>query len=310
MGAPEMLRKLPTNIKYRLALSATPHRHYDDSGTHKFLEFFNAVGKSTYVFGMKEAIANRFLCQYKLYPHFAELNEDEYKEYLDLTRKISQRAHFNKNKLLETDVTMERMLQDRRKILNKAEGKKLVGDIIDEMKKHGEIHHTLVYCPEGSDANEDDSIISEYSRFLAFEKNLRVAQFTGATPPEKRSQLLKDFDDGKIQCLLAMKCLDEGVDIRRTETAIFVSSSTNPRQYIQRRGRVLRVHPNKPFAYLHDLIAVPPKVELNDKKAESVDKMILSQEFRRYKEFAEDSLNYVEAVTPVKAICEQYNIEF
>jgi superfamily II DNA or RNA helicase len=311
MGAPEMLKKMPFNIQYRLALSATPHRHFDDSGTQKLLEFFNASVKSTFVFGMKEAIANQFLCQYKLYPHFAELNEEEYQRYINLTKQIARRAHIVKNRFIETDVMLERMLQDRRKILNKAASKKnIVGHIIEAMKKNGKVHHTLVYCPEGNDEEEDNRIIDEFGKYLAFEKGLRIAQFTSATPAERRSQLLKEFDEGKVQCLLAMKCLDEGVDVKQTETAIFVSSSTNPRQYVQRRGRILRVHPNKPFAYLHDIIAVPPKIEMGDSKAKDVDNIILMQEFRRYREFAEDALNYVEAITPVKGICEGYKIEF
>lgn len=311
MGAPEMLKKMPVNIKYRLGLSATPHRHFDDSGTQKLLDFFNASTQSTFTFGMKEAIANQFLCQYKLYPHFAELNEDEYEHYIDLTKQISRRAHIVKNRFVDTDVALERMLQDRRKILNKTASKKeIVGHIIDEMKKQGEVHHTLVYCPEGNDEEEDNRIIDELGKYLAFEKGLRIAPFTGTTPAERRSQLLKEFDEGKIQCLLAMKCLDEGVDVKQTKTAIFVSSSTNPRQYVQRRGRVLRVHQNKPFAYLHDLIAKPPKIEMDDPKVKAIDKVILTQEFKRYKEFAEDALNYVEAITPVKELCEEYKIDF
>ena len=311
MGAPEMLAKLPYEIKYRLALSATPHRHFDDSGTHKFLEFFSAAHRSTFTFPMKEAIAKQYLCQYILQPHFAELNDDEYQKYIELTKQISRRAHIAKNKFSDSDPVLEKLLQDRRKILNKAASKKeIIGQIIDDMKKKGDIHHTLVYCPEGNDEVEDNSIIDELGKYLAFEKGLRIGKFTGETPPERRSQLLKKFDEGEIQCLLAMKCLDEGVDVKRTETAIFVSSSTNPRQYVQRRGRVLRVHHEKPFAYLHDIIAVPPKIDDADKKVAEIDKIILTQEFSRYKEFAEDALNYVEAVAPAKNICEEYKIEF
>lgn len=99
MGAPEVLKKLPYKIKYRLALSATPHRHFDDSGTQKLLEFFNASDKSTFIFGMKEAIANQFLCQYKLYPHFASLNEEEYEQYIHLTKQIARRAHIARKKI-------------------------------------------------------------------------------------------------------------------------------------------------------------------------------------------------------------------
>jgi superfamily II DNA or RNA helicase len=310
MGAPEILNKLPHKINFRLALSATPHRHFDDSGTKKFLSFFHVEDQPTFTFGMKEAIRSNFLCQYKLYPYFAELNEKEYELYLELTDQISRRAHISRKKEFTADVVLERLLQERRMILNKAASKKeIVGRIIDEMRQKGEVHHTLVYCPEGVDEIENSSIIDEYGKYLAFEKGLRIAQFTGSTSPQRRAELLKQFDEGSIQCLLAMKCLDEGVDVRRTESAIFVSSSTNPRQYVQRRGRVLRTHDEKPFAFLYDIITVPPQLELEDPKAIDVNKIILTQEFSRFKEFAEDSLNFVEAITPIKKVCDDYKIK-
>lgn len=311
MGSPEMLSKLPFTINYRLALTATPHRHFDDSGTRELLEFFNVAAKSTFVFSIKDAIANQFLCQYKLYPHFAELNDQEYKEYISLTKQIAKRAHFRKKALISTDTTLERLFQKRRKILNQAEAKiKILGGIIECLKHKNKAHHILVYCPEGNNEQEDNRIIDETGKYLAFEMELRIAPFTGMTQSDKRQELLRDFDLGAIQCLLAMKCLDEGVDVKQTETAIFVSSSTNPRQYIQRRGRLLRVHFNKPFAYLHDIIAVPPKNDVADPITKEIDKIILQQEFKRYKEFAMDAVNYVDAVTPVKRLCEEYQIDF
>ena len=310
MGAPEVLNKLPHKIRYRLGLSATPHRHFDDSGTNEFLMYFNVAKASTFVFSMHEAISKQYLCQYKLFPHFAKLNEKEYVEYIKLTKAIASRAHIVKNKFTSTDAKLERMLRDRRNILNKAAAKKkIVGEIIDQIKRDGEIHHTLIYSPEGMNEEENSNIIDDLGRFLAFDKGLRIAQFTGTTPPDERNELLNEFEKGKIQCLLAMKCLDEGIDVKQTETAIFVSSTTNPRQYVQRRGRVLRVHNKKPLAYIHDIIAIPPKLQLDDPKIKEIDKIILTQEFKRYKEFAEDALNYVDAITPIKELCKEYNIE-
>ena len=144
---------------------------------------------------------------------------------------------------------------------------------------------------------------------MGFKKGLRIGKFVGDTPTDRRRQLLDDFDEGKIQCLLAMKCLDEGVDVKRTETAIFVSSSTNPRQYIQRRGRVLRTHPKKPFAFLHDIIVKPPVLQNEEDRVIHIERIILRQEFRRFKEFAEDALNYAEAMAPINNLCEKFKIE-
>ena len=234
------------NISYRLGLSATPHRHFDDSGTHKLLKFFNAETAHTYKLDLKQAIADKFLCQYKLYPHLAVLNESEYEAYIDLTKRIAKKAHIIKNQE-EPDHHLEQLLRDRRNILNRAEGKlSILGQIIDSIiESDGEVKHTLVYCPEGSNPDEDARIIDEYGKFLGLEKGRRIGKFVGETPPEERLRLLEDFDKGRIQCLLAMKCLDEGVDVKQTKIAIFLSSSTNPRQYIQRRGRVLRTHPKR-----------------------------------------------------------------
>ncbi len=309
MGAPQMLQKLPSNISYRLGLSATPHRHFDDSGTHKLLKFFNAETAPTYKLDLKQAIADKFLCQYKLYPHLAVLNESEYEAYIDLTKRIAKKAHIIKNQE-EPDHQLEQLLRDRRNILNRAEGKlSILGQIIDSIiESDGEVKHTLVYCPEGNNPDEDARIIDEYGKFLGLEKGLRIGKFVGETPPEERQRLLEDFDKGRIQCLLAMKCLDEGVDVKQTKIAIFLSSSTNPRQYIQRRGRVLRTHPKKSFAHLHDILAVPPTLP-KEEQLEQVDRIIINQELSRYREFADDAFNYVEAIEPLKETLEKYGLK-
>lgn len=310
MGSAQLLANLPHSIKYRLGLSATPHRHFDDAGTFQLLQYFNAGSKSTYSLPLKEAIANQFLCQYKLYPYFATLNEEEYNEYIKLTKKIARKAHIKDQKIDEADHQLEKLLRDRRNILNKASGKlAILKNIFKQiLEKEGEVKHTLVYCPEGTSPEEDSKIIDAYGKALGLEMDLRIGKFVGETPAAERQQLLKDFDEGKIQCLLAMKCLDEGVDVRQTKHAIFLASSTNPRQYIQRRGRVLRTHQNKSFAYLYDIIAIPPEVP-NDERLKEIEKIILTQEWKRYKEFAEDALNYVEAISPLKPLLEKYAVK-
>ncbi|TRX49643.1 DEAD/DEAH box helicase [Fulvivirga sp. M361] len=310
MGASQMLQKMPHGIKYRLGLSATPHRHFDDSGTSRLLEFFNAEHFSTYQLNLKQAIADGHLCQYKLYPHFATLNDSEFAEYLSITKRIAKKIHLKQGEFEEQDPHVEKLLRDRRNILNKAESKLVILNEIIEFitSSEGEVKHTLVYCPEGSTPEEDARIIDHYGKFLGLEKGLRIGKFVGETSPEERQKLLKDFDEGKTQCLLAMKCLDEGVDVKQTKTAIFLASSTNPRQYIQRRGRVLRTHKKKSFAHLHDILAIPPELQESEETLR-VEKAILNQELRRYREFADDAYNYVEAVEPLKPILEKYGLE-
>jgi len=62
--------------------------------------------------------------------------------------------------------------------------------------------------------------------------------------------------------MLAIKCLDEGVDIPVINKAIILASSSNPREYIQRRGRVLRTHPGKDSAKIWDVLVCDTKGEL------------------------------------------------
>lgn len=81
-----------------------------------------------------------------------------------------------------------------------------------------------------------------------------------------------------------MKCLDEGVDVPRSEMAIFCSSTGNPRQFIQRRGRVLRTHPDKRMAELHDLVVIPEVA--HDTDSYRMEQSLLKRELIRVNNFA------------------------
>ena len=140
------------------------------------------------------------------------------------------------------------LLIRRAKLLNNAENKlSILSDLVDNQSK---IEHTLFYCtPEQ---------IDDVLRLLGWEKGLIIHRFTAEENTKERQQLLAEFATGEMQALVAMKCLDEGVDVPSTDTAYILASSGNPREFIQRRGRILRKAHEKEYAYIHDLIAVPP----------------------------------------------------
>jgi superfamily II DNA or RNA helicase len=99
-----------------------------------------------------------------------------------------------------------------------------------------------------------------------------------------------------LQALAAMKCLDEGVDVPSTRTAYFLASSSNPREFVQRRGRILRKAPGKEYSIIHDLIAMPPSTFDTNSPTFNVERNIMRRELQRFKEFADPALNKHEAL--------------
>ena len=320
LGANEAKKIIPNNITNRLGLSATPHRHFDEGGTADILNYFNAIDAPTFKLDLRDAINMGALCEYFLYIHEVHLSEEEYQDYLDITKQIAKRYAIINGRIDGGDKRLEQLLIKRKKIINSANEKfQKVYNILEGIKEDkGEIKFTLVYCPEGKD-EFDDKILHDYGKMLGLRMDLHFKYFIGDTSPNDRKKILKDFASGKIDAILAMKCLDEGIDVKRTEIAILVASSTNPRQYIQRRGRVLRKHDDKHFAYIHDLFVLPPENEGNyyiDKpekdeidKLKQVNKALMQQELRRLFEFANSALNFAENMNIIRQYCERYEIK-
>src|SRR5260370_41129158 len=172
--------------------------------------------------------------------------------------------------------------------MNSAENKLPVLSKVIDLQNH--IEHALFYCaPEQ---------IDEVLHLLGWEKGLLVHRFTAEENTKERQQLLIDFADGKLQALVAMKCLDEGVDVPSTRTAYILASSSNPREFIQRRGRILRKAPGKEFSIIHDLIAVPPTIWTvgRDSPTFGAERSIIRRELQRFKEFANPALNKHQAL--------------
>jgi len=121
-------------------------------------------------------------------------------------------------------------------------------------------------------------------------KNIKHSQFTCEESFEERQRIIDQFEKKEARAIIAIMCLDEGVDIPRAERAVLMSSSTNPKQYIQRRGRLLRRHKDKEVAYIYDMIVIPAGPAGKD------DQAIVKKEFERYVEFAGLAKNSTESV--------------
>ena len=266
LGAPKAIKNLPHNIVKRIGLSATPNRKYDFEGTIKVEQYFKSNSpKYTFTFSMNRAIELGYLSRYKYFPYLTSLTYEELILYKDLSKKLLRHYDFNKGKYKES---AEKLLIKRKRIIHQANNKKnvfreIINDISGKEKNH--LTHTLVYVPEGYEHNyndidnyevkiEDQRIINEYSKIIS-DLGLSTYQILSETP--NRKEILKSFEEGKIAVLTSMKTLDEGVDVPATKYAIFCSSTGNPRQFIQRRGRVLRTFKGKEMAYVYDIIVAP-----------------------------------------------------
>jgi len=319
LGSQNLLKVLPTGIGHRIGLSATPERVYDQNGEAELCRFFNSFAPNhTFQYNMKEAIENNVLCKYYYYPKLVDLKDNELLKYREITKKLSKYIDPSTGKYIDSPIVNNLLIQ-RKNVIHKAQNKSscLIG-IVDEIGKEN-FRKAFIYVPEGYEANydendvsqiddDDNRIIDDYTSLLYERYKFRLKKFTGDTTD--RDEILKNFTDGKLDALLAMKCLDEGVDVPSTQIAIFSSSTGNPRQYIQRRGRVLRRAKGKEVAYIYDMVVKPAiDVTNTDLKQINVEKNILLGELRRLVNFAALSENRMEILKELEGLSLSYGID-
>jgi superfamily II DNA or RNA helicase len=301
----------PQHIRFRLGLSATPDRYFDEEGSAALSTYFNVAEKPTYQFGMKEAIASGFLCEYYYYPKLVSLTTSELNEYKEISHKLMRFFDTAAGKLIDSPAVTALLLK-RKRIIHQAAGKlpvfkEIMTALVEEFNP---LKYLLVYVPEGNDmqVDEDDiKLIDQYSAIIARDFKLSQHQYIGGTA--NREQILDQFAKGKIAVLTAMKCLDEGVDVRRAEIAVFCSSTGNPRQFVQRRGRILRTHPDKKYATIYDLVVAPEITDQYFEDTLQMEKSILQGEFRRVHEFAGLALNKYQALASIDVKAKEFNID-
>jgi superfamily II DNA or RNA helicase len=325
MGAPNIQHKL-IGIPYlrRIGLSATPERQFDDTGNRNIRKFFGAEDGYTYEYSMEEAINNGVLCEYYYFPHIVRLTDAEMEEYAKISDRLAKMYNFSKETFDKDNDILTMLLIKRKRIIHKASKKMGVfkGILQERIAEKGDLKYTLVYVPEGNfpdtyaadmydthdvikDDPESEHLIDEYTQAIREAgSRITVKQFTSQT--SDREQTLKDFANGQLQVLTSMKCLDEGVDVPRSELAIFCASTGNPRQFIQRRGRILRTHKDKEFATIHDLIVIP---EVNlESDSYRMERNMVRAELNRVKNFAMLSRNLDYTIQELEEILDYYKL--
>jgi len=320
LASPTVASKLKDfRLAKRIGLSATPKRIYDPEGTAEMEVFFDDKEPYTYAFSMERAITEGVLCQYYYYPHIIKLTEEEMKEYVDISNQLSKLYRFGKGNP-EKESIIERLLLKRKRIIHKAANKldATIQILKQQFLEKGNLKYTFIYVPEGETfeiREEEDELIEEnirlinqYTREIAkIDEKILVNQFISGM--KDRDDILKQFQNGEIDVIASMKCLDEGVDIPRAETAIFCSSTGNPRQFIQRRGRILRKHPAKNHAVIHDLVVMPDyENQLEGSETFDLEKRMVKTELERVMYFASPAKNPYFTEDVFKDVCSHYNL--
>jgi superfamily II DNA or RNA helicase len=299
LGAPKYSAAMTDAYDWRLGLSATPNRWMDEPGSNLIRSFF---GETVFEFSLGDAIHSinpmthrTYLVPYYLHPLCAHLTNAEMQNYIRLSQQIGRMDPENAD--ADERAHLDQLYFKRARVLRDAANKEeALCRWIREQEEP--LHHAIVYC---SDKQIDyvcqhlaDAGISHH-RFTMEEGVLPEKRFGGRT---ERQTILNCFADGTYSVLVAMKCLDEGVDIPQAQIALLLSNSSSPIEHIQRLGRLLRPHEGKTRATVYDVIALPPGTVGG--ASVRYGETLLKVETTRIRELASWADNEVEAISSVQ----------
>jgi len=287
IGSALQRRAMLPEYDFRIGLSATPERMFDEGGTQQIRTYF---GNNSFEFTIGDALRTinpktqrPFLNQFNYYPIFVQLTPAETKKYANYTRQIA-------TLLQEEDYDEEALqrLYDRRSQISKnAENKYVAFDTLLEQMRPAEIRDTIVFVSDKQIVPCFDIMSSKRIRRAKITESESADRIVNDEGESERQEIISQFKRRELQVLVGMKCLDEGIDIRNARVAILMSSSTNPREYVQRVGRVLRTLPDKDTSEIYDFIVMPAEGSASGLG-------ILEKEARRAQQIAENALNYEE----------------
>lgn len=305
LGSSINRKGLCESYNYRIGLSATPSRWFDESGTIILENYF---GNKSFEFSILDAlttinpITNKpFLVNYYYKLSFVELNSDEMERYSQLTNKIIKLKKYPKGDIRYASL-LENILFKRAAIIKNANQKYMeLQRILDNIT---EIKDTIIFV---SDEQIDNVMeILQKNKIIAHkltqnEKTKKDRKYNGKS---ERQYIIQKFKEGYYKVLVAIKCLDEGIDIPSASTAILMASSTNPREYIQRIGRVIRQAPNKEKATIYDISVKPCIKMIKNDTIRKFEKMIMEKERKRLVDISRNAINNVEALKLINSIME------
>ena len=307
VGAEKQIKYLNEKFKYRLALSATIERHRDIKGTKAIFNYFH---EKCIEYPLDKAIKEgKALCKYEYHVIYSFLSDEELNKYNALTQKLKKYMMFEDG-VLKYREGAELILFDRKRVLAGASDK--IKLLEEAMLPYRDQKYILVYCG-ATQVNDEDTQQTEKQIMLVnkmLENNLGmdVHKFTAEENPRQRLQIKECFANGMYQVLTAIRCLDEGVNIPNIQTAFILSSSQNPKEFIQRRGRLLRKAPGKEKAVIYDFVTLPrPFGSIHFGDFEK-DRSIVIGEMARIKEFATSAENKSDGLNAIEEIQQAYGV--
>ena len=283
-GAQQYRRILRDDFTYRLGLSATPIRPQDEEGTEFVLNYF---GDIVYELNLEQAIKLGILCEYEYYVYVVTLTDAENEEYQRLTKRIVRLLRSDNDKV---SGSINRLTIERSRIIKSASEKIA---ILDRIIQDRPLNRGMIYC---ADIDQADTVCYRLSQ-----QGMIVSRFT-FREDKQRSQILHEFSQGRLNALVAVKCLDEGVNIPAAQEAIILASDTSERQFIQRRGRILRKAKGKDKATLIDILVVPP---IGDERVK-----LITSEVKRIKHFANTASNKASVIIKLGDELSHYGITY
>jgi superfamily II DNA or RNA helicase len=302
LGAYTYQDSMLSSAEYRLGLSATPNRYFDDEGTDALLKYFKGV---VYELPISKALQIKdennqpILTPYIYKPIVVNLTEEEHEKYKEFTQKIARVK--NSDDLLDKQKILENLYIGRSNVVKSASEKiPKLHEIIGNLEKP--INQTLVYCANFEQLQEAAKVLN---RFDLHPQQITGEESSSATQKfnqkSERQHIIDNFADGYLDVLLAIECLDEGVDIPSARVGIILASSGNVKEFIQRRGRLMRPFPGKSVAEIYDLCVLPtsePEV--------AGGRRLIEVELDRIIEFGEDAQNKDEVFTFVQKYREEH----
>lgn len=300
---------LPEHARFRIGLSATPKHYMDEERNERLAEFYGDV---VFRYTLQQAIEDKVLTPYKYYPHLVTLTEAEAQEFVELSEQIGQLVarRLGEASLSDSPRLLGMLLRRARLVGSAANKLPALQNVLNGKSPEP---HTLYYCGDGtvetdSDADSDDVGRRQIEAVSALlhGKGWDVSRFTSRESKKERESILENFRLGIIDAMVAIRCLDEGIDVPACSTAYILASSRDPRQFVQRRGRILRRSPGKESATIYDFIVVLPE---GHEEESAYAKRLIKSELGRVAEFSSLSQNRAEVYGILAPILRKYDLE-